>query len=67
VSRPAPGLLLTRPRPSAEDGRHDFVRDRRDARGGFAGRNMLGLALMRVRAGLIADVRTRLGGLAPTD
>jgi hypothetical protein len=31
-----------------------------------AGRNLHGLALMRVRAELIADVRTRLGALAPT-
>jgi hypothetical protein len=57
------GLLLTHPRPSAQDGPNDLVRDCRD---GHAGRNLHGLALMRVRAELIADVRTRLGALTPT-
>jgi hypothetical protein len=43
------------------------VRDCRDARGGHAGHNLLGLALMQVRAELIADARTRPGALATTD
>jgi hypothetical protein len=38
----------------------------RDARGGHAGRNLLGLALIQVRAELIADARTRLRALART-
>jgi ribA/ribD-fused uncharacterized protein len=60
------GLLLTHPRPLAQDSPNDFVWGCRDAGGGHAGRNLLGLALVRVRAELIADVRTRLGALAPT-
>jgi hypothetical protein len=39
------GLLLARPRPSAEDGPNDFLWDWRDARGGHEGRNPVGLAL----------------------
>jgi hypothetical protein len=42
------------------------VRGCRDSDGGHAGRKPARLALMRVRAELIADVRTRLGALAPT-
>jgi hypothetical protein len=36
----------------------------RDPQGGYGGQNLLGLALMQVRAELIADVRTRLAALA---
>jgi hypothetical protein len=57
------GLLLTHPRPSAEDSPNGFVWD---CRGGRAGRNLPGLALTRVRAELIAELRTRLGALAGT-
>jgi len=57
-------LLLTHPRPLAEDSRSDFVWGCRDAQGGHGGQNLLGLALMQVRAELIADVRTRLAALA---
>src|SRR3954447_23238303 len=60
------GLLLTHPRPLAENSPTDFVWGCRDPDGGPPGRSLLGLALMRVRAELIADVRTRLGALAPT-
>jgi N-glycosidase YbiA len=59
------GLLLTHPRPLAEDSPSDFVWGVRDPDGGYHGQNLLGLALMRVRAELIADVRTRLSALAP--
>ena len=37
----------------------------RDAEQGYGGRNLLGLALMRVRDELVADVRTRLRALVP--
>ena len=57
-------LLLTHPRPLAEDSPGDFVWGCRDAQGGHGGQNQLGLALMQVRAELIADVRTRLAALA---
>ena len=58
-------LLLTHPRPLAEDSPSDFVWGARDPDGGYGGQNLLGLALMRVRDELIADVRTRLTALAP--
>ena len=58
-------LLLTQPRPLAEDSPSDFVWGARDPDGGYGGQNLLGLALMRVRDELIADVRTRLSALAP--
>ena len=60
------GLLLTHPRPLAEDSPSDFVWGCRDPDGGHSGRNLLGLALMRVRGELIADVRTRIAAFAPT-
>ena len=60
------GLLLTHPRPLAEDSPSDFVWGCRDPDGGHSGRNLLGLALMRVRDELIADVRTRIAAFAPT-
>ncbi len=59
------GLLLTHPDPLAEDSPSDFVWGARDRDGGYAGQNLLGLAVMRVRDELIADVRTRLSVLAP--
>jgi N-glycosidase YbiA len=59
------GVLLTHPRPLAEDSPSDFVWGCRDPEGGHGGQNLLGLALMRVRDELVADVRTRLTALAP--
>jgi len=59
------GLLSTHPRPLAEDSPNDFVWGARDPDGGYHGQNLLGLAPMRVRDELIADVRTRLSALAP--
>lgn len=59
------GLLLTHPDPLAEDSPSDFVWGARDRDGGYGGQNLLGLAVMRVRDELIADVRTRLSVLAP--
>ena len=56
-------LLLTHRRPLAEDSPSDFVWGCRDQHGGYGGQNLLGLALMRVRAELIADVRTRLAAI----
>jgi ribA/ribD-fused uncharacterized protein len=58
-------LLLTHPRPLAEDSPSDFIWGCRDADGGYGGKNLLGKELMQVRAELIADVRTRLRALAP--
>ena len=59
------GLLLTHPRPLAEDSPNDFNWGARHPDGGYHGQNLLGLALMPVRDELIADVRTRLSALAP--
>ena len=59
------GLLLTHPRPLAEDSPSDFVWGARDRDSGYGGQNLLGLALMRVRDELSADVRARLSALAP--
>ena len=59
------GLLLTHPHPLAEDSPSDFVWGARDRDSGYGGQNLLGLAVMRVRDELIADVRTRLSALAP--
>jgi len=56
---------LTHPRPLAEDSPSGFVRGARDPDGGYGGQNLLGLALMRVRDELVADVHTRLSALAP--
>jgi hypothetical protein len=52
------------PRPLAENSPSDFLWGCRDPQGEYGGQNSLGLALMQVRAELIADVRTRLAALA---
>ena len=57
-------LLLTHPHPLAEDSPSDFIWGARDRDGGHGGENLLGLALMRVRDELIAEVRTRLTALS---
>jgi N-glycosidase YbiA len=59
-------LLLTHRQPLAEDSPSDFIWGCRDPDGGHTGENLLGLALMRVRGELIADVRTRIAAFAPT-
>jgi ribA/ribD-fused uncharacterized protein len=56
-------LLLTHPRPLAEDSPTDFEWGCRDTGGGYNGQNLLGLALMQVREELVVDVCTRLSGL----
>jgi ribA/ribD-fused uncharacterized protein len=53
-------LLLTRGRPLAEDSPSDFIWGCRDPNGGFTGRNLLGLALTKVRSELVDDVRRKL-------
>ena len=58
-------LLLTHPRPLAEDSPTDFLWGCRDPQGGHGGQNLLGLALMRVRGELVEDVRTRVSALVP--
>lgn len=58
-------LLLTHPRPLAENSPEDFVWGCRDREHGYGGQNLLGLALMQVRDELVADVRTRLRALVP--
>lgn len=57
------GLLLTNPRALAEDSPHDFIWGCRDADGGYEGDNLLGRALMEIRAGVVAAVREQLGAL----
>lgn len=47
-------LLATGDRPIAEDSPYDFEWGIRDANGGYTGNNLLGKALMEVRAGLRA-------------
>jgi ribA/ribD-fused uncharacterized protein len=49
-------LLSTGTRHLAEDSRDDFVWGCRDRTGGYGGRNLLGRALMRVRAEIITPV-----------
>jgi ribA/ribD-fused uncharacterized protein len=58
-------LLLTHPRPLAENSPDDFQWGCRDPHGGHGGQNLLGRALMQIRAELVADVRTRLRALVP--
>ena len=52
-------LLATGERPIMENSPSDFEWGARDTHGGWAGRNLLGLALVRVREELRTD-----GGLA---
>lgn len=59
------GLLLTAPRPLAENSPTDLVWGCRDPEGGHGGENLLGLALMQVRAELAVDVHAQLAALAP--
>ena len=59
-------LLIAYPRPLAEDSPGDFVWGARDPDGGYGGRNLLGLALMCVRADLVADVDSRVNALGAT-
>ncbi len=56
-------LLLTNPRPLAESSPDDFSWGCRDEHGGCNGRNLLGLALMRVRRELHARVLAQLAAL----
>jgi predicted NAD-dependent protein-ADP-ribosyltransferase YbiA (DUF1768 family) len=56
-------LPLTHARPLADDSPKDFAWSCRDQQGGHGGQNLLGLAVMRVGAELIADVRTRLAAI----
>jgi N-glycosidase YbiA len=53
-------LLLTNPKPLAENSPTNFVWGCRDLQGGYAGQNLLGLALMHVRGELVDEVRTRV-------
>jgi len=57
------GLLITHPRPLAENSPRDFVWGCRDAQGGHSGQNLLGRALMQIRGELIAAVRAQLAAL----
>ena len=59
-------LLITYARPLAEDSPSDFVWGARDPDGGYGGRNLLGLALMCVRAELVAHVHSRVNALGAT-
>jgi hypothetical protein len=56
-------LLLTHPRPLAQDSPTDFVWGCRDPQGAYNGHNLLGLALTQVREELVADVHTQLSAL----
>jgi ribA/ribD-fused uncharacterized protein len=64
-------LLETGERPLVEDSPYDFVWGGRDRRGGYGGRNLLGVVLMAVRAEIRGQARaprlpasTERGGLA---
>lgn len=56
-------LLLTGRRPLAEDSRRDFIWGCRDPHGGHTGQNLLGRALMQIRAELARRVLTDLADL----
>ena len=65
IERLAVGVDFAYVHPFAEDSPSDFVWGAREKGGGYDGQTLLGLALMRARDELIADVRTRLTALAP--
>jgi predicted NAD-dependent protein-ADP-ribosyltransferase YbiA (DUF1768 family) len=50
-------LLLTNPKPLAENSPTDFVWGCRDPQGGHARQNLLGLALMHILGELVDEVR----------
>jgi ribA/ribD-fused uncharacterized protein len=60
-------LLLTGERPLCEDSPTDFVWGCRDSQRGYGGQNLLGLALMQVRAQLVANMQVQLAALGVQD